>query len=368
LKYVKGLDTIRALAIFFVIVDKYHWGPDFKAYPFLASLKEACIPDGRFGVNLFFVLSGFLITSILLQEKIHRSDGGANNFGIIKTFYLRRIFRIFPIYHLTILVCCLLGSTYVIDHLLYFVTYTSNMIPNVTENNPLLHTWSLAVEEQFYIIWPFLIIFVSRKYLKHVFIGAIIVGILSKYIEAYVFHSGLFSVFSAFDSFGIGGLYAYMKMDESTHTKFKSYFSIALPIMLFIAWRLAPINGLPICVIYDKVLDNLVALFIIMLAMYNRSEWWRKYFFENKALNFIGKISYGIYLYHFLLGPGYDNVVAGLSAKHTLPSVLTNFYSAYCIKLTLLIALCWVSFKVVEEPIINLKKRFKYTHKNTNAA
>ena len=146
MQYVKGFDTIRALAVFFVITDKFHWGPVFKEHTFPAITKEVFIPNGRFGVNLFFVLSGFLITSILLHEKLTHSP--EKHFTIIKNFFARRVLRIFPIYYLTILLCCIFNYQFVKDNIAYFLTYTSNILQYHTNaQNPLLHTWSLAVED-----------------------------------------------------------------------------------------------------------------------------------------------------------------------------------------------------------------------------
>src|SRR6185369_11926154 len=160
--------------VFFVIAD--HWGPDFKEHTIPYIFKSIFIQKGEFGVNMFFVLSGFLITSILLNEKVKNT--GKQHFTIIKNFFVRRVLRIFPIYYLVILLCCLFGYQFVIDNIAYFVTYTSNLLPYRSgQSNVLSHTWSLAVEEQFYIVWPWLIILINRKFIKYILWAAIATGI-----------------------------------------------------------------------------------------------------------------------------------------------------------------------------------------------
>ena len=359
MKYIKGFDTIRALAVFFVIVE--HWGPYFKEHTLPDYIKTTFVENGLFGVNLFFVLSGFLITSILLNEK--RKDTEGKQFTIIKNFFVRRVLRIFPIYYLVIILCCLFQYQFVKDHIWYYLTYTSNILPYATNKpNVLSHTWSLAVEEQFYLIWPWLIIFINKKYLKYVFVSAIIIGIVSKYLALYAFHHNFpVLVFNCFDSFGIGGMYAYIRLDREKCLKFEKTFRVVLPLLLFLAWRMASFGGIPILVTYARTLDSLIAIALIMFAINNQSEWMRKYVLENRVLNFIGKISYGLYLYHYTLGPSYDSFIETYARNHpSLPPFVSGFYTSYCVKLALLITICWLSFRLIEQPILRLKKRFEY--------
>lgn len=360
MKYVKGLDTIRALAVFFVIAD--HWGPDFQEHTIPYIFKSIFIQKGEFGVNMFFVLSGFLITSILLNEKVKNTGG--KHLSIIKNFFVRRILRIFPIYYLVILLCYMFNYRFVHEHIGNFLTYTSNLLPYRTgQANVLSHTWSLAVEEQFYIVWPWLIILINKKYIKHILWLAIAIGIVSKYIVLYVLHHTYpVLVFNCFDAFGIGGLYAYIRLNKDTCKEYEKRFLVALPFLLFIAWRMAPFSGIPAFVIFSHELDSLVALAFIMFALNNKWEWMRKYILENNAFNFIGRISYGIYLYHFTFGPAFDSFMHSILDHNTsLPSFLSSFYFIYVMKLVALITICWLSFIIIEKPILRLKKKFEYS-------
>lgn len=151
---------LRSLAVFFVIIT--HWGPNDFSSPVFTSIYQKIMPNGVFGVDLFFVLSGYLITQILLTARINA--GGVNKLKIIKAFYIRRALRISPIYYLLIIIVILLKDQFVINHILYFITYTSNFLVFKTRSwVSITHTWSLSVEEQFYLIWPWVMIFPHKK-------------------------------------------------------------------------------------------------------------------------------------------------------------------------------------------------------------
>ena len=185
---------------------------------------------------------------------------------------------------------------------------------------------------------------------------------VSTYIVLYKFHKHYpYLVINCFDSFGVGALYAYIRLDKEKCKQFEQYFYVFFPLMLFIAWRLGPYSGFPVCVIYTRFLESVTALALIILVINNTSELARKYLWENTFFNFIGKISYGIYLYHFILGPAYDEgIKSWISGHPSAPSFIGNVYFSYCIKLTLLILICWLSFRIIEQPILRLKKRFEY--------
>src|SRR5882672_10627261 len=150
LQHIKALDGVRGIAILLVIL--FHYG---------------YLGCGWIGVQLFFVLSGYLITSILLQER-SQSLG-----AYLKRFYWRRSLRIFPLYYLYLLV--LLGTYLALkippafsDQWIYLFTYTYNVrqvLPNYDGSQLLIHLWSLSVEEQFYLIWPLLVfVFAAHRF------------------------------------------------------------------------------------------------------------------------------------------------------------------------------------------------------------
>jgi peptidoglycan/LPS O-acetylase OafA/YrhL len=359
LKYVKGFDTIRAIAVFIVLIG--HWGfPLFKNSAF-SLVIDNLVQFGRFGVTIFFVLSGFLITSILLNEK--NKSRTSSHLISVKNFFARRILRIFPIYYLLLFIVYFCNDAFVRDHFWYYATYTSNLLRN-TKDISLPHFWSLAVEEQFYIIWPWLIFYVKDKYLKYVFLLFIVLGNVSQYISFYKLNLpyGYFSI-NCFDSFGIGALYSYIRIDSKKSREFEKSFIILFPFTLFVAWKIMPISGQPLMVLFNRFVDNIIALAMIMFALNNKTEWVKKYILENRVLNFLGKISYGIYLYHYTFGFAYFHFIDYLSPRLpiSIGKIISNDYVFYFTKTGCLILVCWLSFKFIEQPIIKLKRKFEYT-------
>jgi len=159
---VRALDGIRGLAIFFVMI--YHMAPGFPGHGFSARFLTRLFSSGWFGVDLFFALSGFLITGILLDAR-----GSADYF---RSFYARRMLRIFPLYYLVLFLVFFVTPAF--DSSLYqearkdqawFWLYLMN-IPTALRNFPyrsMNHLWSLAVEEQFYLLWPALVLWTSPR-------------------------------------------------------------------------------------------------------------------------------------------------------------------------------------------------------------
>ena len=144
--YIPQLDTIRAIAVLLVII--HHWLPQDSVLNI--------VPNGPLGVNIFFVLSGFLITGILLREKDKAEVLKQKKKTIFRNFYIRRSLRIFPIYYLFLFVLWVIHDPSVQSDGTYFYTYTSNYLFYSQEFFPArtAHLWSLGVEEQFYLLWP----------------------------------------------------------------------------------------------------------------------------------------------------------------------------------------------------------------------
>ena len=197
------LDGLRAVAV--AAVAWSHWERDY----------QAGIPFGA-GVHLFFVLSGFLITRILLDVR-QASDRGA----AIRAFYIRRALRIFPAFYVTLLLAWIAGVPLVRESLAWHATYLSNVWIFQMDQWPgsISHLWSLAVEEQFYLAWPFLILAgVAIAAARRARVARLIAGVIglatvlslvySIYSTAVEPSIAYFSTFTRAWEFGIGALLA----------------------------------------------------------------------------------------------------------------------------------------------------------------
>ncbi len=220
------LDGFRAIAILSVII--YHIGGQYHLY-----ILDR-ISDGQLGVTLFFVISGFLITLLLLREH-ERYDRIS-----ISKFYKRRFLRIFPAYYFYLIVMCALYILHSI-HFPYFYwigafTYTICYFPDISKAWFLAHTWSLSVEEHFYLLWPIIILLITPKKAYKILIAFIITTPFIRIFIFYITHRTIsvesYSI-TQMGSIGIGCFFAYC-VYSSYFNNIKKLF-IKHPVIIFIS-------------------------------------------------------------------------------------------------------------------------------------
>lgn len=366
MQQIKGLNTLRAFAVFFVIIE--HFGVWFDdTSPSGSFIRHAIIPDGGFGVHLFFVLSGFLITGILLKER----DTGGSKGLILRNFYVRRALRIFPIYYLLVAGLYLVRYPDVREHIGYYLTYTFNVVCHRTNSwNSFSHTWSLDVEEQFYLLWPVAVLFTPGKYFRHLALAAIAIGIATTwYAINRQGHMGPLLVQNNLDAFALGGLYAWYRQQPEQEVWFRRKL-LPAAIMANIAYCTIKIALLMGTVKNDwlflaKTTNSIVALQLIVIVVNAREGLLKKYLLENPALNYLGKISYGIYLYHYVYINHYCGTVNAFFYKITLPvpllnSIIHDHHVDYWLQVTIIVIIAAISYRFIEQPILTLKDRFSY--------
>ena len=354
MKYIKSLDTLRAFAVIFVLIG--HWELPIKFGPTGQWLFTGVLPAPSFGVNLFFVLSGFLITGILLDARA----SGESKLRIMRSFVARRTLRIFPIYYLAVFVLVLLGYPFIKEHLVWFLTYTSNILVYKQASwNPWVHTWSLSVEEQFYLFWPWIILYVNQRYLKYVFYLSLFIGFVSTLLVRAQTPPNMFALDltpACMQAFGIGGLYAYLRRGEDQVRPFMRIINWLLPFALVVHfyWGFAPYGGH--FNYWNRTVDSVLSIWLIHYAIAARPGWIKSRVLENPVLVKIGRISYGIYLYHFAIPRLYEMAIKGSPAN----SMLRDPFVGYGIELVVLFALCIASFEFIEKPVLRLKRFFEY--------
>jgi peptidoglycan/LPS O-acetylase OafA/YrhL len=365
MKQIKGLDTLRAFAVLAVVITHFGiwFNGDASVGKFIASIL---IPPGGFGVNLFFVLSGFLITGILLNAKENKVGKAA----IIKNFYARRALRIFPIYYLLLFVLAAINYPDVRNYFWYFATYTSNILCYHTEKwNAYSHTWTLSVEEQFYLLWPWLMVLVNNKYIRYVLGAAVAIGVITPFIgQAAHPARGPLLVFHSFDAFGLGGMLAWAIRDADRMRWFRITIKIlAVPALaIFFYWRILDYYEKWFTGIFlIKPCQDVISAWLIMLVLENRSALVGKYLLGNRVLNYIGRISYGLYLYHFPYSQYFrgkvDSLLYGLTQDHHRLSAWVHDHALnYWIHIAIIIGISALSFELIERPLLRLKDHFRY--------
>src|SRR5579875_1282001 len=243
-EYYPALDVLRGIAILLVIA--YH---NFDFLPFFKF--------GYLGVDLFFVLSGFLITDILLKTR--------NEKNWLQNFYARRIFRIFPLYYLSLFIVLYIiphithvNIGYYQQHQVWLWLYLQNWlyITNVSNHTHLLHHfWSLAIEEQFYLFWPLIFLFVkNRKIILMIALLLLAAVVLSRlFIYLHDKHNFLFTItytFTRIDGILIGSSIALIHSVNANwiknHVKMILFLLIAMNVVyLSMRWILPAFHDFP---------------------------------------------------------------------------------------------------------------------------
>jgi len=361
MKYIKQLDAVRAIAIILVMIS--HWMP---AGSFINKL-----PNGALGVDIFFVLSGFLISSILFSNRMSAELNGQTRGPVLKNFYLRRTLRIFPIYYITIFLLFIFQASTLIDirsSFIFYVTYTQNFYFFKMQEWPgsLSHLWSLAVEEQFYLVWPFAVLFIKRKYILHLIIVFILVGVVSQCAMSKVNMSSALT-FTCFDAFGAGALLAWvLRFRKAQLNHFFRWLTLfaAVSVVLFAALLFPSVNES--FYIPQRTLHAVMALWLIAYIIINHQN--KKFIggilFNNRVLIFLGKISYGLYLYHNLVPATINSKFVNIYFNPLLPDWIYRQHWGELFLLEnviLLILLSWLSYVLIEKPFLKLKDRFVYS-------
>ncbi len=349
-KHIPSLDGLRAVAVLSVMF--FHsfglWG-------------------GRLGVSLFFVLSGFLITWLLLSEQ--EKHGSIS----LKNFYLRRTLRIFPAYYaflaLIVLIEVLQGQPEVFDHLVPALLYYINYFSAINESHPSFgHLWSLSVEEQFYLLWPFMFMVVirfGRTHLIWFLIGAIVACLLWRcyaYMELGFSQSWMYRAFDTrFDNLAIGCLCAVLLRDANTRSIADRLLGSPWLLLVSIGLLFAssyPAHAYGLFDTYDSTFAFSVENILLALIMVQSIGLYQQpymHWLQSRLFVFIGSISYPMYLYHEVAAGGSHKVFGLLERSIGFPKI---DFLVGVLGFAATIALAYASYRVVEQPCLKLKERF----------
>lgn len=338
-KYRPDIDGLRAVAIISVVI--------FHAFPDL-------LMGGFIGVDIFFVISGFLISSIIFSS-LERQ-----RFSIVE-FYVRRIRRIFPALLLVMLACIILGwfvlfadeYMHLGRHLTAGVEFISNFVlwresgyfDSRALTKPLLHLWSLAIEEQFYVFWPLLLAFVWKRnfgFLKVTFA----IAILSFFANIYLIGShpvaAYFLPVSRFWELMLGGVLAHMQLHHpemlKKHSNCQSILGFSLILIgLFTINELREFPG------WWALLPTFGSIFVISAGP---EAWLNKKLLSNATMVWLGLVSYPLYLWHWPILSFLNITQVGQAEVE---------YRVIAITLALILA--WATYKYLEQPVKLIKNK-----------
>jgi peptidoglycan/LPS O-acetylase OafA/YrhL len=354
------LDTLRGLAILMVIL--YHglyWNVDMLRYHGVLRVFLTTMWAGRLGVNLFFVLSGFLITGILIESRV-RSD-------YYKRFYVRRALRILPAY---LLILAILAATRhaPISFILLSLFYLSNLTPlfGIAIAYPVL--WSLAVEEHFYFLWPALVRHTRNKTLLILCAALIIATPVFRLISYFIVaKSGSISfVINDYTWNSLDGLACGAMLSAILHEyniKREKLFRASL--FLFGIAILMEAAGIPLGIISRQrplgmalqVVPFHFAFTAVLCTTLLLGSSARKAAVTSKSLQLLGKISYGLYLVHLLIFDFYSHFVAAFWKDGADTSQFLPLVTRLVICAGASIGIAFLSRDYFEEPFLRLKNR-----------
>jgi peptidoglycan/LPS O-acetylase OafA/YrhL len=351
--YMPQLDALRALAV--AAVAWAHWAP--RAY-------QGGVSWGPYGVRLFFVLSGFLITSILLDCREIRNESPGGAWFALRSFYVRRFLRLAPLYYAVILIAALCNVPPVRSTLAWTLTHTTNFyfFQRGSWHGVISHFWSLAVEEQFYLVWPWVIMFVPNRWLKRAVIATVVVSTglwLLLLVSRLPVKVPVTLPILCCDALGLGSLLALVRSGESRRKLASAALLVGLPCFL-VGQRLPRIG------VADPILrwlrqegSLLLFLWLVHRASIGFPGVAGKVL-ENRILVALGTVSYGLYVIHFFA----PDVLSALERLLHLPESITrSLPTRIPLLAAITLGLAWMSWQILEKPIQSWKRHFPYRQK-----
>ncbi|MBC3785561.1 acyltransferase family protein [Spirosoma utsteinense] len=373
LNHLRQLDGIRFLAVAMVLFD--HW---------MSGRVE--LPLGALGVTIFFVLSGFLITRILLASKDKLSNEPNGGLGkYMKTFYIRRTLRIFPVYYLTLFVLYAVNEPPVRRTFGWLALYATNlyMAYFTTWMGTVDHLWSLAVEEQVYLFFPLLLFLVPRRWVPATAILMIVGAVAMRYVlyrARLPWFIGYVTMPACLDSFGLGAIMAFWwlyqrgRFEQVFRHSIWIWVSCALLAVVVIYTKILPAipdaTGLPghhniMSDVWERLVASFIGFFLIGRAVLGFGGP-MKWILEHPVSQYMGRISYGLYLYHnfvfnvYHTQPTHFTLRAWRRITDVLPFLNSSYFFQFSFFLAITITLATISWYLIERPVNNLKDRFSY--------
>ena len=359
--YFQPLDIVRFTAAMLILVTHSyeHWvdvpavaavATDWNGQPaWWADKLKLFVGSFNIGVDIFFLMSGFLITYLLLAEK--QQYGRID----IKSFYMRRVLRIWPLYYLCVAIAPLLThfahepAANMPAHLLFLGNF--DLMKNGWGSTAVNHLWSICIEEHFYLVWPLLIALVPRRWLTSAFGAVIFISFLTRLYYFYFVPDSYMALYlhtlCRWDSLAIGSLFAYAHFHGYGLPRVPAplrWMLYAATLLVFACDSYGNWDNVFLLSFKKYVFLGVIAFFIgNVLFNPNSAVKWR----GRTVFHYFGKISYGIYMFH-----GFVIFIL----VRVFPVFHTPFFILWVMLFTLIVSAA--SYELLEKPILRLKKHF----------
>lgn len=359
--YIPNLNGVRCIAAFMVILSHVEL---LKGYYKINNFFDSLKLFGKLGVSLFFVLSGFLITFLLLSEK--QKSLSIN----IRNFYIRRILRIWPLYYLIVTLSIFIfpilsifdipsmnldidNNFELLKIIFLFIFFLPNILVSIKLVPFATQTWSIGTEEQFYLIWPWIIKKIDSEFFMNLIFVLIVIiyNILNHfdaiYFSNFTYGKTIVNFIETFqiDCLSIGAIGAslvffknrILKLIVNDFSFFTFFFLLLISLYLDINYYYS----------FSATFYSIFFIVIILNLSFNKSF---KNILENKFISYLGKISYGLYMYHQILIVFTINL---LLKYH----VFSNFL-LYLLSICMTIIVSSISYYYYEKPFLRIKNNF----------
>ncbi len=339
--YLPQLDGLRGIAILSVLI--HHFEVHLPVW----------IDWGPIGVRTFFLLSGYLIT-LSLWKMMARAEGNGGYWRGIGAYHIRRFLRLAPALYLMIAIGCVMGLDYFWDGLGWHLAFLTNFYTLIHNEWPgaVSHLWSLSLQEQFYVVWPLVILLVPRRYLPWALLGIM--------ASAFAFRFWAFSVDASpfvrwlmlpavMDSFALGALIACWKTSDRPIPLATGWTGLAVGLAAIGCYVIARFMRYATEITpWFGMMDTFENVFLGWILLRTIQGWGGVVgrIFENRVLVYLGKISYGLFVFHSLvhvvLTPWLDRI--GL----TLPG---HGWERSAILIPVCIGIAAISWRWIEQPL-----------------
>jgi peptidoglycan/LPS O-acetylase OafA/YrhL len=363
--YVPELDTYRTLAILLVMC--LHWLPD-KCW--INRIQSA----GNLGVYLFFVLSGFLITRILMRCRENSQSGKSTRAFSLRQFYIRRFLRIFPLYYLVLAITAIAAVPGVRHALIWHAAYLSNLFYSLRLHRgmgfdgPASHLWTLSVEEQFYLFWPLAILLLPRRTLIPFVVGAVLIGTVI-HGTARIADSTAWSLTTpaCLNFLATGALVAVCESpacgSQMARERLLRIYLVLTGVIIAgcaVLW-LVPFKNITLKLNIERALCQTMASVLFAWIIAKTAEGISGPF--GRILRFgpavyLGRISYGLYIYHQFVRWALEQHWPALLDRPGNSSA--NIAAIFAVRFLATVSIASISWFAFERPINDLKRFFPY--------
>lgn len=366
--YFENLDAIRFLCFLSVFFfHSFHTeDKEILGSPIYQFIQNNIFQNGNLGVNFFFVLSGFLITYLLIEEK------RLNKQIHIRRFWIRRALRIWPLFYF-----CVFFGFFIFPYiktlfgevpnesanLIYYLTFLNNFdfINNGLPDASILGVlWSIAIEEQFYFFWPLLIFLIPIKKYWIAFLIILSISLITRYFNNnYYFFE--YHTLSCISDMVIGALGAWLIL---TNNKFKNKvidFNSSIIITIYVVFgfiyffRDNILSSNDFIRVIERPVIAIVILLIILEQSFSNNSFFK--FSRLKRISELGKITYGLYSLHFI---GILITIKAFKLFSIDLGLLQVLIIEPIVALFLTIIISKISYNILETPFLKLKDKFSY--------